>query len=260
MPGDAVPPGLADAVWPAVPSGALVLVPVGSTEQHGPHLPLDTDTVVARAVARRTADALAGGPYGPPLVAPALAYGASGEHAGFPGTVSIGHEALRAVVVELTRSLSLWAGRIVFVNGHGGNTATLDGTLALLRTEGHDAVWTACQAPGGDAHAGRTETSLLLHLEPERVRLDAAVAGDTRPLPVLLPELMARGVRAVSASGVLGDPAGATAEEGRLTMAAMASTTLRRITAWTPDDRGRLTDPGARTPPASPTPSKDVRR
>ncbi|MFJ8492966.1 mycofactocin biosynthesis peptidyl-dipeptidase MftE [Streptomyces sp. NPDC094038] len=241
VPADAPSPVLADAVWPAVPSGGLVLVPVGSTEQHGPHLPLDTDTVVARAVARRAADALATGPYGPPLVAPAVAFGASGEHAGFPGTVSIGHEALRAVVVELTRSLALWAGRIVFVNGHGGNTATLDGALALLRSEGHDAAWTACEVPGGDAHAGRTETSLLLHLEPGRVHLDAAVAGDTRPLPVLLPELMARGVRAVSASGVLGDPAGATAEEGGRAMAALVSGTVRRITAWTPEARGRLT-------------------
>ncbi|WP_046731308.1 mycofactocin biosynthesis peptidyl-dipeptidase MftE [Streptomyces humi] len=254
-----MPRVLADAVWPAVPSGALVLVPVGSTEQHGPHLPLDTDTVVARAVACRAAATLGPlSPHGPALVAPAVAYGASGEHAGFPGTVSIGHEALRAVVVELTRSLSLWAGRIVFVNGHGGNTATLDGALALLRAEGHDAVWTACEAPDGDAHAGRTETSLLLHLEPERVRLDAAVTGDTRPLSVLLPELIARGVRAVSASGVLGDPAGATAGEGRRTMAAMVSTTVRRIHAWTPDARGRLTDPGTRTPP--PTSAKGARR
>jgi creatinine amidohydrolase len=234
---------LADAVWPDVPAGALVLVPVGSTEQHGPHLPLDTDTVVARAVARRTADALAGGPYGPVLVAPDLAYGASGEHAGFPGTVSIGHVALRAVIVELTRSLSLWAGRIVFVNGHGGNTATLDAALAQLRAEGHDAVWTGCEVPGGDPHAGRAETSLLLHLEPGRVRLDDAVAGDTRPLPVLLPELMARGVRAVSPSGVLGDPAGASAEEGRKSLAAMVSATVRRITAWDADHRGRLADP-----------------
>ncbi|WP_405651184.1 creatininase family protein [Streptomyces sp. NBC_00019] len=106
---------LGDSVWPAVPTGALVLVPVGSTEQHGPHLPFDTDTTVAHAVARRTADLLPG----PPLVAPPLAYGASGEHADFPGTVSMGHEALRAVLVELTRSLSLWAGRVLFANGHG---------------------------------------------------------------------------------------------------------------------------------------------
>ncbi|MEU1184264.1 mycofactocin biosynthesis peptidyl-dipeptidase MftE [Streptomyces sp. NPDC005820] len=234
---------LADTVWPAVPTGALVLVPVGSTEQHGPHLPLDTDTVVAHAVARRTADALAPGPYGPPVVAPPLAYGASGEHAGFPGTVSIGQEALRAVLVELARSLSLWAGRVVFVNGHGGNAATLDWALGLLRAEGHDAARTGCAVSGGDAHAGRAETSLMLHLAPERVRLRAAVAGDTRPLADLMPDLRAHGVRAVSPSGVLGDPAGASAEEGSRALDAMVSATARRITAWTVDGRGRLADP-----------------
>ena len=233
---------LADAVWPAVPSGALVLVPVGSTEQHGPHLPLDTDTVVACAVVQRTADTLPES-----WVAPPIAYGASGEHAHFPGTVSIGHEALRAVIVELTRSLSLWAGRVVFVNGHGGNTATLDTALGQLRAEGHDIAWTGCDTPGGDAHAGRAETSLMLHLAPEHVRLDAAVAGDTRPLPDLLPDLMAHGVRALSPSGVLGDPAGASAEEGRQTMDAMVSATVRRISAWTVDDRGRLADPARRS-------------
>ncbi|MFG2969474.1 mycofactocin biosynthesis peptidyl-dipeptidase MftE [Streptomyces sp. NPDC048288] len=250
-----MPPVLADCVWPAVPAGALVLVPVGSTEQHGPHLPLDTDTVVARAVARRTAAALDGGPqdpHGPPLVAPAVAFGASGEHAGFPGTVSIGHEALHAVLVELARSLSLWAGRIVFVNGHGGNTVTLDRALTQLRAEGHDAAWTACEVPGGDAHAGRTETSLLLHLAPGRVRLDAAVAGDTRPLAALLPELTARGVRAVSPSGVLGDPAGASAAEGRRATAAMVATTVRRVTAWAPNAHGRLTDPARTAAPSTP--------
>ncbi|GGN40555.1 mycofactocin biosynthesis peptidyl-dipeptidase MftE [Streptomyces fuscichromogenes] len=243
------PSALADAVWPAVPSGALVLVPVGSTEQHGPHLPLDTDTVVAYAVARRTAAALTTEPYAPPLVAPALAYGASGEHADFPGTVSIGHVALRAVIVELTRSLSLWAGRTVFVNGHGGNTATLDTAVAQLRSEGHDVGWTGCGIPGGDAHAGRAETSLMLHLDPGRVRLDAVVAGDPRPLAALLPELVSRGVRAVSPCGVLGDPAGASAEAGRRALDAMVSATVRRIGAWNSDARGRLTDPDPLTKP-----------
>ncbi|MGH1553069.1 mycofactocin biosynthesis peptidyl-dipeptidase MftE [Streptomyces sp. L7] len=130
---------LARAAWPDVPSDALVLLPVGSTEQHGPHLPLDTDSVIAHAVARRASTALPC-----TLVAPTLAYGASGEHAGFPGTVSIGHEALRAVLVESVRSLSLWAARTVLVNGHGGNTATLDTAVRLLRAEGHDVVWTGC--------------------------------------------------------------------------------------------------------------------
>ena len=110
-------------------------MPLGSTEQHGPHLPLATDSDIAESV-----------PVVPPrnsppahpavLVAPALAYGASGEHAGFPGTLSIGHEALHAVLVEIVRSLSLWAGRVVFVNGHGGNTATLDAAVGAAARRG----------------------------------------------------------------------------------------------------------------------------
>ncbi|WP_078852218.1 mycofactocin biosynthesis peptidyl-dipeptidase MftE [Streptomyces sp. NRRL B-3229] len=233
-PDDPLPPAggqLAHTAWPDVPGGALVLVPIGSTEQHGPHLPLDTDTVIAGAVARAAADTLASWPGVPPLVAPALAYGASGEHAGFPGTVSIGHEALDAVLVELARSLALWAGRVVFVTGHGGNLPTLERAVAHLREEGHDVAWAGCEVPGADAHAGRTETSVMLHLARESVRLDAAVAGDTRPLASLMPQLMARGVRALSPSGVLGDPTGATAEEGRRILDTMVSAVVRRIAA-----------------------------
>lgn len=216
---------LAGAAWPEVGAAPLVLVPVGSTEQHGPHLPLSTDTVIAQAVAERAAPALPS----PVLVAPPIAYGASGEHAGFPGTVSIGHEALHAVIVETVRSLALWAGRVVFVNGHGGNVPTLEAAVGQMRTEGHDAAWVGCTFPGGDAHAGRTETSVMLHLAPHLVRPFGEVTGDTRPLAALMPELVARGVRALSPSGVLGDPAGASAEEGREILDAMVATAARRI-------------------------------
>ncbi|RSN69265.1 mycofactocin biosynthesis peptidyl-dipeptidase MftE [Actinomadura sp. WAC 06369] len=234
---------LAGAAWPEVRERPPVLVPVGSTEQHGPHLPLNTDTVVARAVAERAADALGG----PVLVAPALAYGSSGEHAGFPGTVSIGRDALELVLVETVRSLALWAGRVVFVNGHGGNAAALDAAAGRMRAEGHDAGWVGCGVPGGDAHAGLTETSVMLHLAPELVRPSRAVAGDTRPIAELLPELVARGVRAVAPSGVLGDPAGASAERGREIVDAMVAAVVRRIGAGRADARGRLLDPGAAT-------------
>ena len=104
-----------------------LIVPVGSTEQHGPHLPLDTDTRIAVAVAHRAAADRGH------LLAPAIAYGASGEHQGFPGTVSIGTAALRTVLVEYGRSACDWAGRLVFVNGHGGNTEALRDAVALLR-------------------------------------------------------------------------------------------------------------------------------
>nr|UPI48962.1 creatinine amidohydrolase [Micromonospora sp.] len=231
---------LAGSAWPEIPADPLVLVPVGSTEQHGPHLPLSTDTVIAQAVAERTADALGDQPGGAVLVAPAIAYGASGEHAGFPGTVSIGHEALHTVLVETVRSLALWAGRIVLVNGHGGNVPTLDAAAGRMRAEGHDVTWTACGVPGGDAHAGSTETSVMLHLAPHLVRPFGAVTGDARPLAELMPDLVARGVRAVSPTGVLGDPSGASAEQGRALLDAMVSAVVQRIGGGRADARGRL--------------------
>jgi creatinine amidohydrolase len=249
---------LARSVWPALPDGALVLVPVGSTEQHGPHLPLNTDSVIAEAVARLSVEQLAIGlPDRSVLLAPTLAYGASGEHADFPGTVSIGHEALRAVLVEIVRSVSPWAGRIVFVNGHGGNVPTLCRAVGQLRGEGHEVSWVGCATPGADAHAGRAETSVMLHLSPADIRLCEAVAGDTRPLSVVMPDLLARGVRSVSPSGVLGDPAGATAEEGRALVGHMVSRVVRRVTAGGTDVQGRLIDaPGRCGPPPGSSPTR----
>ncbi|WP_067793576.1 mycofactocin biosynthesis peptidyl-dipeptidase MftE [Actinomadura formosensis] len=224
---------LGGAAWPDVGAAPLVLLPTGSTEQHGPHLPLSTDTLIAQAVADRAAKALSAGALsagaGPVVVAPALPYGASGEHAGFPGTISIGHEALHAVLVETVRSLALWAGRVVLVNGHGGNVRTLDAVVGRMRAEGHDVAWVGCGVPGGDAHAGFTETSVMLHLAPDLVRPHDGVTGETRPLAALMPDLVARGVRAVSPSGVLGDPAGASAERGREILEAMAASVVRRI-------------------------------
>ncbi|MBA2415550.1 MAG: mycofactocin biosynthesis peptidyl-dipeptidase MftE [Geodermatophilaceae bacterium] len=198
------------APWPAVQNpAAAVVVPLGSTEQHGHHLPFDTDTAVAGELARRLVAAR------PELVlAPPLAYGASGEHEGFPGTLSMGCEALELVLLELGRSASRWAGRLLVVNGHGGNLAPLDAAVRRLRSEAHDAAYWSPQVPGGDAHAGRTETSLMLALRPAAVLTGRAVAGSTVPLPDLLPQIRASSIKAVSPSGVLGDPADASAGEG----------------------------------------------
>ena len=223
---------LGERVSPELSGRPTLLVPVGALEQHGPHLPLDTDARVAAAVCARGA--------GPELlVAPLVAYGASGEHEGFAGTVSIGHEALRLLLVELGRSAARWAGRVVFVNGHGGNIATLVHAVALLRDEGRTAAWFACAAGGGDAHAGRTETSLVLALDPALVR-PGARAGNTAPIAELLPALRAGGVAAVSPNGVLGDPAGASAAEGERLLAAMAAALIDAVARWTPSSSGRL--------------------
>jgi creatinine amidohydrolase len=226
---------LGGAAWPEIGPSPLLVVPLGSVEQHGRHLPLATDTAVAAAVAADAAGLLDGA-----LLAPALAYGASGEHEDFPGTVSLGTEALTALLVEYGRSACRWAGRLLVVNGHGGNLDALRTAGALLRREGRDAAWFPCSVPGGDAHAGRTETSLMLHVEPGVVRTDRAVAGVTTPIAELLPRLRADGVRAVSPSGVLGDPAGASADEGAAVLAALVERLVAAVADWRIGDDGRL--------------------
>jgi mycofactocin precursor peptide peptidase len=208
---------LAASAWAGVPDRPVVLVPLGSTEQHGPHLPMSTDALVAEAVARAVADRLNDASPASVIVAPTLPYGASGEHQAFPGTVSIGHDALRLVLVEMVRSLSTWAARTVFVNGHGGNVPTLRGVIEQMRFEQHDVSSAMCAfESASDAHAGFDETSVMLHLHPHLVDMTRAEAGNTAPLSVLLPDLMAKGVRPVTANGILGDPTEATAEAGRV--------------------------------------------
>ena len=215
---------LGAATWTELDDVAppVLVVPLGATEQHGPHLPLSTDTDIAVAVARGAAEARSG-----LVVAPALPYGSSGEHAGFAGTLSIGQAALELVIVELVRSADAFAG-VVLVSGHGGNAEPLARATAALRREGRRvASW----MPRGyvDAHAGRTETSLLLALAPERVRLDAAVPGDRRPMAELLPALRTGGVLAVAPNGVLGDPTGASAEEGRVVLDTLVQDLLATV-------------------------------
>jgi len=222
-------------VWPELPESPLLVVPLGSVEQHGHHLPLGTDTAVACAVAESATGRLEGA-----LLAPALAYGASGEHEGFPGTISLGTEALTGLLVEYGRSACRWAGRVLLVNGHGGNLDSLVAAGSVLRSEGRGVAWFPCGIPGGDAHAGRTETSLMLHVEPEGVLGDRAVAGETRPIAELLPRLRLEGVRPVSPTGVLGDPSGASAEEGGELLAALTERLVSAVAAWRVDGRGRL--------------------
>lgn len=225
---------LAERKWPTLGGRPLVLVPLGSTEQHGPHLPLNTDTVIAEAVVKRVARECRA------LVAPSIAYGASGEHQSFPGTSSIGHAALRLLLIELVRSMSTWAGRIVIVNAHGGNLQTLTSAVPQLRDEGHHVAWVPCATETVDLHAGLTETSLMLHLAPWSVDLAKIAPGNTAPLHKLLPTLMKHGVAAVSPNGVLGDPTGASAAEGRRVLDALVADTLARMRQGAPDQGGSL--------------------
>jgi creatinine amidohydrolase len=174
------------------------------------------------------------------MLAPPVGYGASGEHEDFPGTISIGTATLRALLVEYGRSACRWADRLLLVNGHGGNAGALVGAVQLLRYEGRDVAWWPCTTPSGDAHAGRTETSLLLHIDPSAVRTGAE-PGNTAPIAELMPLLRTQGVRALSPNGVLGDPTGATACEGKELLDDLVARLVRAVRGWTPDERGMLT-------------------
>jgi mycofactocin precursor peptide peptidase len=218
-----------------------ILIPLGSTEQHGPHLPLDTDTRIAAAVARDAEAGLRARLEEDWLVAPAISYGASGEHQSFAGTISIGTEALATMLVEYGRSAACWARRLVFVNGHGGNAEALRHAVSLLRAEGRDAGWCPCVAAGGDAHAGHTETSVVLYISPEQVHTDRWLVGNAAPLSELLPPMRRGGVAAVSRVGVLGDPTTATAAEGKRIFGEMVAGCVRRVVRWVPAADGMLT-------------------
>ena len=221
---------LDDLTWPEAgqlaAAGALLAVPLGSTEQHGPHLPLSTDADVAVALAEALAVARSD-----VVVAPLIAYGASGEHAGFPGTLSIGQRALELLLVELGRSASETFSRMVIVSAHGGNASTVDRAVKVLREESRDVLawgprW------NGDAHAGLVETSLQLALDGSRVHLDRAERGPVERIGDLMPALRSGGVRSVSPNGVLGDPAGASAEHGRRLFAALVRHLVVTVAVW----------------------------
>ena len=141
----------------------MLVIPLGATEQHGPHLPLETDTLIARAIAHRQSRRAT--TWRSP---PALPYGSSGEHGGFPGTLSLGQDTLELRWSSSSAARRLRRGRVA--SWHGGNAEPLSRAVARLRAEGHRVVAGSPPPGAADLHAGRTETSLMLALAPERVR------------------------------------------------------------------------------------------
>lgn len=231
---------LGSRTWPDLEHGAppRLLIPLGATEQHGPHLPLCTDTVIASAVAEGAARDR------PDVaVAPALPYGASGEHAAFPGTLSLGLEALETALVELVRSADHFAD-VVLVSWHGGNAEAVGRAVARSRADGRAASrWEPRLGGAGtdvrtDVHAGRIETSLMLAIAPELVG-DDRPGGPSEPITALLPALRQGGVRSVSSNGVLGDARGATADEGRTLMAGLVADLAAFLSETAPVAPGR---------------------
>lgn len=246
---------LGDATWPEVERVArhrladgtlspVLLIPVGSTEQHGPHLPIATDTLIAEEIAGRAAHRTDG-----LMIGPTISISASGEHAGFPGTLSIGTATTARMVIELVRSAD-WAAGVVLVNGHGGNHSAIDAAVKKLTGEGRSVLswWPTWPRRNdgrpADLHAGRIETSMMLAIDPGLVRLERAESGPDATVA----DLRERGVRAVSPTGVLGDPGGASGREGETFIATFVEDLVHQIERWRPIDASAV-EPDADPPP-----------
>jgi creatinine amidohydrolase len=218
------------------------VLPVGSFEQHGRHLPLVTDALIATAIAERIADDYE------LFRLPVMPIGCSHEHAGFAGTVSISATTLYAVVNDVASSLAR-AGmdRLVVVNGHGGNYVLSNvvqeanlgpGRMVLFPTS---ADWAAARAEAEletsaheDMHGGEGETSILLHRFPDVVRPgfdnDDHVVDDRR-------HLLSEGMRRYTTNGILGRPSLASAEKGERLLAAFSHLFKRHLVVLRGDEQ-----------------------
>ena len=218
--------------WPDVPPARCLVVTLGATEQHGPHLPLSTDTLIAAELAARLVRLRPGDC----LLGPVIPVGASGEHQSFAGTLSIGTDVLEQLVVELVRSAAHSFDGVVLVNGHGGNVEAVARAVRLLTSHQHRVLaWAPSVPPGGDLHAGRTETAVLMALVPVLVHVDRVAhgaVGATGAITELLPAMRSGGVAAVSPNGVLGDPSAATPEEGLALLDEWAAALLDAFDRW----------------------------
>lgn len=246
---------LEELSWPmaqaAFDAGVMAVIPVGSLEQHGRHLPVNTDNVIAdaigeEAVRRAWEKGLK------VLLCPPLHYGYTMHNMDLPGTLTLGIETLLHLGVDIVSSLvHHGCRRIVLLNSHGSNASILDlvGRMVMNR---HPEVLVAATFPikmaatelekhreaketGGMSHGCELETSLLLHLRPELVEMDKAVRDISQPDSKFYWRDILRGSRGVALAdltrhatrtGLVGDPTVATAEKGRLFFDIVVSTFL----------------------------------
>ncbi len=237
--------------WPemneAIAMQKVVLLPTGSTEQHGPHLPLDVDSFLCEAVCmeagRRAPDRI--------LVLPIVSYGLNLHHIDFPGTIHIEPEVFIAFCLSITKSVAYHGFRkILLVNGHGSNMPLVDlvARKTVLSTESLCAAlsyytlaveaFEAVRETAVMAHADEFETSLYLHLAGERVQMERAradndvqgkyLSSDSTTPYVRFNDIWGRWTRL----GVHGDPTKATAAKGKLLFETAVSRLIEVVDEW----------------------------
>jgi creatinine amidohydrolase len=221
-----------------------VVVPFGSTEQHGLHLPLGTDAILGEALGERVARAL-----GNALLAPGIPIGCSKHHMDFAGSLTLRQETFSRVVADLCRSLAHHGfDHIVLIPTHGGNFAPLAKAVETIRPElagvnliaytdlmgfmneifrvgkGRDVT-----PEKAGAHSGEFETSLMLTVRPDLVAMDVAQPGYVGDQLRIAPVVFEKGFRAASENGVLGDPSDASADNGKAYLDALTDLLVRFI-------------------------------
>ena len=230
---------LGDMTWPDVKaldfSRAIVVLPTGSFEQHGPHLPLTTDTDIVTAIAtgleQRHPDRV--------LLLPTLWPGLSTHHMHFPGTLDVPQADYIRLVTNLGKSIATMGAKKCFIlNGHGGNDVPIRAAMRELKTDVPQtrfvfaSYWSLASQTikqvresdlGGVGHACEMETSIMLHLRPERVKMDRAARDGPAhtdvyrraDMQVARPVYFVNEFHEVSDSGVVGHPDLATTEKGK---------------------------------------------
>jgi len=252
--------------WPEmralVEAQPVIIQPIGSVEDHGPHLPLDTDNFLIGSICEAAAEAAPG----EILLLPQIPYGFETHHMDFPGTIDIHMEHLLHFVLDVTKSVARHGFRhILIADGHGSNMPILDlvARRTILETEAMCGafLWPSLaaqvinqvresEAPGGMAHACELETSVYLHLDPARVRMEKAAREIHLPSskfiwldlmqgsPVLYMDHWSR----FSQSGVVGDPSLATAGKGKKIFDAVVAALIELVREFKARPRGQRQD------------------
>jgi len=244
----ATPTAIDRLSWPEVKARIAagqdtVVMALGAFEQHGPHLPLETDVLLGDHLAQVIADRLDA------FVAPTVTIGCSHHHLGFPGTLSLSDQTFAGVVGDVVRSLARGRfGRLVLLPSHGGNFAPLAAAMKKIGDTVDGLRVTALTDPAplfspaqigadefgvplgeGGIHSGEWETSMIMAIHPELVHLERAQAGYTGDPDEAFRRIFNDGTASLSKIGVVGDPRRASAEHGKRYWEAVTEATLEAL-------------------------------